>query len=89
VRCESYRNYTEFNFADGKKMISSRNLGFYEALLPPGKFCRIHQSHLVNIDFIDKYNKRSNGGTITMKDGKELDVSQRRKETLFNHVLNK
>jgi len=89
IRCESYSNYTEFNFADGKKMTSSRNLGFYEELLPPEKFCRIHQSHLVNIDFIHKYNKKANGGTVIMKDGAELDVSQRRKETLFNHVLNK
>lgn len=89
IRCESYSNYTEFNFADGKKMISSRNLGFYEEFLPPEKFCRIHQSHLVNIDFIYKYNKRTNGGTIIMKDGAELDVSQRRKEILFNYVLNK
>ena len=87
IRCESHSNYTEFIFTNSKKMTSSRNLGFYEDFLPIEKFCRIHHSHLINIDYIDKYNKRTNGGTVIMKDGTELDVSQRRKEALFEHVL--
>lgn len=89
IRCVSNNNYTEFFFTDGKKMTSSHNLGFYEDFLPAEKFCRIHHSNLINVDYIDKYQKRTNGGTVIMKDGTELDVSQRRKDTLFEHVLRK
>lgn len=80
IRCESSSNYTQFHFASGKKMTSSRNLSYYEELLPPEKFCRIHHSHLINIDYLDQYVKGGSGGTVIMKDGVELDVSHRRKD---------
>ncbi|HEX2627600.1 MAG TPA: LytTR family DNA-binding domain-containing protein, partial [Chitinophagaceae bacterium] len=87
VRCESSSNYTQFYFANDKKMLSSRNLGYYEELLPPEKFCRIHHSHLINIDFLDRYIKGGSGGSVIMKDGTELDVSQRKKEQFLQKVL--
>jgi two-component system LytT family response regulator len=87
IRCESNSNYTQFYFASGKKMTSSRNLGYYEELLPEDKFCRIHHSHLINIDFLDQYIKGGSGGTVIMKDGTELDVSQRKKEEFLQKVI--
>lgn len=87
TRCESSSNYTLFHFASGRKMTSSRNLGYYEELLPPEKFFRIHHSHLINIDFLDQYNKTGGGGTVIMKDGSELDVSQRRREEFLQKVI--
>jgi two-component system LytT family response regulator len=87
VRCESNSNYTQFYFDNGKKMVSSRNLGYYEELLPAEKFCRIHHSHLINIDFLDQYIKGGSGGTVVMKDGAELDVSQRKKEDFLQKVI--
>ncbi|HMK03426.1 MAG TPA: LytTR family DNA-binding domain-containing protein [Ferruginibacter sp.] len=87
VRLESHSNYTHFYFKDGKKMISSHTLGYYEDLLPEEKFCRIHNSHLVNIDFIDRYTKGGVGGTIVMKDGMELGVSQRKKEIVVRQLI--
>lgn len=87
VRCESSSNYTRFHFVSGKVMTSSRNLGYYEELLPPEKFCRIHHSHLINIDFLDQYVKGGSGGTVIMKDGSELDVSQRKKDEFLQKVL--
>jgi two-component system LytT family response regulator len=89
VRCQSQGNYTEFYFTNNKKMLSSHNLGFFEDLLPAEKFCRIHHSYLINIDFIEKYNKGRNGGSVIMSDGTELDVSQRRKEDFLQYFLNK
>jgi two-component system, LytTR family, response regulator len=87
IRCESNSNYTQFHFVSGKKMTSSRNLGYYEELLPEDKFCRIHHSHLINIDFLDQYIKGGSGGTVIMKDGTELDVSQRKKEDFLQKVI--
>ena len=87
VRCESKSNYTQFYFNGGRNMVSSRNLGYYEELLPPEKFCRIHHSHLINIDFLDQYIKGGGGGMVVMKDGVQLDVSQRKKEDFLQKVV--
>lgn len=83
IRLESNSNYTHFYFINGKKLISSRTLGYYEDILPEDKFCRIHHSSLVNIDYVEKYVKGGAGGTIVMQDGIELDVSQRKKENVL------
>ena len=88
VRLESHSNYTHFYFTGEKKLVSSHTLGYYEELLPEANFCRIHNSHLVNIEFIDRYVKGGVGGTIVMKDGLELSVSQRKKEIFLNHLRN-
>jgi two-component system, LytTR family, response regulator len=89
ARLESHSNYTHFYFRDGKKMIASHTLGYYEELLPSEKFCRIHNSHIINIDFIDRYTKEGVGGTVIMKDGMELSVSQRRKESFLAQLIKK
>lgn len=89
ARLESHSNYTHFYFTDGKKLVSSHTLGYYEDLLPEENFCRIHNSHLVNIEFIDRYIKGGAGGSIIMKDGMELNVSQRKKESFFTQLIKK
>jgi two-component system LytT family response regulator len=87
VRLESQSNYTHFYFAGGKKLISSHTLGYYEDMLPEDVFFRIHNSHIVNVDFIDRYAKEGVGGTIIMKDGTSLGVSQRKKEFVFKKLI--
>ncbi len=87
MRLESHSNYTHFYFKGGKKMIASHTLGHYEALLPVEKFCRIHNSHIVNVDFIDRYTKEGVGGTVVMKDGMELSVSQRKREEVYRQLI--
>jgi two-component system, LytTR family, response regulator len=89
VRLESHSNYTHFYFKNDKKLIASQTLGYYEGLLSAEKFCRIHHSHIVNIHFIDRYIKEGAGGTVIMKDGLELYVSQRRKEFFLQQLIKK
>lgn len=86
VRLEASSNYTHFYFTAGEKIVSSHTLGYYEELLPQEKFCRVHNSHLVNIDWIDKYVKGGAGGSIIMKGGLTLDVSQRKKEKVITQL---
>lgn len=87
IRLESHSNYTHFYFTDGQRLVSSHTMGYYEELLPEGKFCRIHNSYIVNTDFIERYTKEGVGGTVIMKDGTELSVSQRRKEVVFKLLI--
>ena len=78
VRCEAQRNYTLFHFKDGKSLLVSTTLGEYEGMLTEYGFFRIHHSHLVNLSCIKKFVKTE--GYITMSDGMNAPVAQRKKE---------
>lgn len=79
VRCEADRNYTIFWFDTGKKVLIPKTLKFYEELLTPSGFFRIHQSHLVNLSYIVEYKRRKKGGIIFLKDKLELPIAESRK----------
>lgn len=76
------RNYTWIHTKDGNKVLSSKILKEYESLLPDGKFQRVHQSHIVNIDFIKKY-INGRGGQIVMMDDTVLNISREKKMELL------
>jgi two-component system, LytTR family, response regulator len=82
IHLESDKNYTFFYLADGKKVLVSRTLKEYDELLSEYGFIRVHQSHLVNLDYIDRFEKRD-GGYVVMKDLTSVPVSTRKKEELI------
>ncbi len=82
IRCESDGGYTQFYLIDGKKILVSRNLKDYEEMLDGYGFYRIHQSHMINIKYIDHYSK-TEGGAVVMKDNSYLPVARRKKESFL------
>lgn len=82
IRCNSDGNYTNFIINNNKGLMVSKTLKEFEELLVPYGFVRIHQSHLINVNFIKKYDKRS-GGFVVLKDEAEIPVSTRKKEELL------
>jgi two-component system, LytTR family, response regulator len=62
-----------------KKIITSKSLKEFESLLPAATFCRIHHSHIINLNFVRKYIK-GRGGYVELTDGTSLEVSSRKKE---------
>src|SRR5690554_7169777 len=70
VHCQSDRNYTYFYLNDGRKVFTSRTLKDYEDTLCMPDFIRCHRSHIININYLERYD-RGDGGTIIMKDGTE------------------
>ena len=51
----------------------------YELMLQDSQFFRIHKSTLVNLKHIREYQK-GEGGFVVMSNGRELEVSRRKKE---------
>lgn len=82
IRCESDNSYTTFYLNSGKKIIVSKAIKEYDTLLSSSAFCRVHQSHLVNLNQIERYEKKD-GGYLVMKDSSTVPVSYRKKETLL------
>lgn len=85
VRLQADVNYTNLFMSDKRKILVSRTLKQFESLLAPYGFCRIHNSHLINLKFIKSYNKGS-GGVVTMDDGSEIDVSRGYKSTFLEAI---
>ncbi|HEY6505835.1 MAG TPA: LytTR family DNA-binding domain-containing protein [Chitinophagaceae bacterium] len=82
VCCSSEGAYTAIALVNGSKLLSSNNLKHFADLLPEDIFCRIHNSHLVNLDHAISYSK-GRGGTLEMANKMILEVSQRKKDELL------
>ena len=87
IRCEADKNYTSFYLADGKRIIVSKTLKDYDILLSGHNFFRAQQSHLINVNFIDRYDKHD-GGSVIMKDGAEVPLSPAKKDQFFRLLEN-
>ena len=74
--------YTYLHISGSRKILASRNIKEYEEMLPPEQFFRIHNSYMVNLNKIVRYNK-GRGGTVTMENGVELEVATRRRTELI------
>ncbi len=81
IYCKSDSNYTHI-FTTSKTYIVSKTLKFIQSALPKDSFLRIHNSYLVNADYISEYS-RKDGGYVVLTDGTSLRVSNSRKD-IFN-----
>lgn len=82
VRCESDGNYTRFHLADGERVLASRTLKEFEGQLAAFGFMRVHLSHVVNMAQVKMYLHRD-GGTLLLRDGQEVPVSDRRRQDVI------
>jgi two-component system, LytTR family, response regulator len=86
IRCQSHINYSILFLKDKQKITVAKTLKEFEELLSDYNFYRVHNSHLINLAYIKKYNK-GKGGSIFMSDHSEVEVSSRRKEGLLKRLL--
>ncbi len=85
VRCQSENSYTSFFFADGNRTLICRTLKEVEMMLADHSFFRVHQTHLINPQFVKNISNQD-GGTLIMMDNTEVPVS-RRKRNYINDIL--
>ncbi len=67
VYCKADGSFTDiFLLKNNKleKIKSSRNLGEFEAELPEALFCRTHHGYLVNLSYIDRFERTGRNGLI-------------------------
>ncbi|CAM4257138.1 LytR/AlgR family response regulator transcription factor [Zobellia nedashkovskayae] len=86
VRCQSDVNYTHLFLKTDRKLTVAKTLKYFEALLEKHHFYRTHQSHLINLTFVDKYVK-GKGGYALMNDGSHIEVAVRRKEDFLKKLM--
>ena len=86
IYCRADKGYTFFCTKKTKEIISTKNLKHFEEILSEYDFHRIHNSTLINLKEITKYNK-GEGGTVEMSNGESLDVSKRKKASFLAAIV--
>ena len=85
VYLEANMNYTHIYMSGNEKYVVSRTIKEYEELLPESTFIRIHNSYIINKDYLEKY-ERGDGGQVIMSNGVRLDVSKRKKADFLKAI---
>jgi len=83
LRIESSTNYSRLFLINKQSLLVTRLLKDFEELLTPYRFFRVHNSHLINLNYISKY-IRGDGGQVVMENGDVVDVSRRKKEEFLS-----
>lgn len=78
IRCEADANNTRIYFHQDPPLYVTRTLKQFEDILKEHPFLRVHQSHLVNLKYIQEFLKRD-GGFLKMKNNDLIPVSTRKK----------
>ena len=78
VHCKAEANNTIFFLKDRPKVFVTKTLKYFDKILRPHGFARVHQSHLVNNAYIHAYLKKD-GGYLKMNNGDQVPVSIRKK----------
>jgi two-component system LytT family response regulator len=79
IRAEADSNYTHFYLEGERHIIVSRTIREFESLLAGSGFLRVHQSHLVSLNHVDRFLKRDSG-SLQLKNGKIIPVSPNLKQ---------
>lgn len=85
IRCKAEGSYTLVFIASGDSILTSKTLKYFDDLLSSYTFFRTHQSHLINLKFIAKFNKGTNAYVI-MSDNSEVPIAKRRKNDFLERL---
>lgn len=86
IFCKSENYYTRFFIKGDVNYLISKPLKYYENLLID-RLIRVHQSYLVNFDYLVSMDKKD-GGMLILHDKSQIPVSNRKKEMVIKYLLN-
>ena len=78
IRCEANGSYSIFYLSSKKTITTTKSLKDIEAILPFSNFVRVHNSWIINTNYIRKYYRGKNS-YAEMEDGSIVTISLRKK----------
>lgn len=85
IFCEADGAYTNFYLTDSRKLLVSKSIGEYETLINSEDFLRTHQSFLVNMNHVIRFDKGLQPVLLTLHDY-VVPVSSRKKDQVLNFL---
>lgn len=83
--CKGQGAYTHLYLNDGRKIVASNNISYYNEKLPQAAFLRTHQSYIVNLHSIVRYYRQ---GYLLLRDDVEIPVAHRRRDWVIQTLRN-
>lgn len=85
IRLESDNYYTTIIRQGAPNIFLAKTLKEFEVALEERQFVRVHNSHIINMTYLQKFDKRD-GGYVVMADGSKIPVSRRRQGLLLEKL---
>ena len=85
IYLEAQVNYTHIFLSNNQKQVVCRTLKEFEDMLPADTFLRIHNSHIINKNFAERY-IRGEGGQVVLSTGEVLDIAKRKKAEFLKSI---
>jgi len=82
IYCQADDNYTNFHLLENNKIMVSNTLKEYDEMLSEFGFFRVHQSYLINLGHIVRFEK-SEGGNVILANEHKVPVASRKREQLL------
>ena len=87
IRCEADVNYTLVFIQNQQRLLISKPLKHFEEMLDNYGFFRVHQSHLINLNFISRIDK-ADGGALILNENTSIPIAIRKREQLSQLLEN-
>ncbi|MCD4773247.1 MAG: LytTR family DNA-binding domain-containing protein, partial [Bacteroidales bacterium] len=82
IYCESDGGYTAIYRQNEKRILVSNTLKDYDEMLSDFGFYRVHKSYLININYIERFEK-AEGGYVILTDENKIPVASRKRDELL------
>ncbi|MBA4851219.1 LytTR family DNA-binding domain-containing protein [Emticicia sp. BO119] len=87
VYLKSFDNYTRFYLSNGRQFLSSHTMKIYEQQLQSkGDFTRVHRGTLLNLKYLTKFEKNTEGNWACLSTGEKIFVSRRKIKKFEEHT---
>ena len=86
LHCEGDDGYTKIHTLNGKQILSSNSVGYFNKLLANQNFYLVHKSHLINLNHIKKYQY---DGYLYLINNASIPVSFSRRKDFKNFLKNR
>ena len=85
IYMKASRNYTEIYLKNGRQLIASKTLSYFEELMDHASFVRSHRSYLVNIKEIRAF-RTADGGYLELTENHRANITSANKDILMKKM---
>lgn len=83
IRCEGTQGYTVLHLKNEEQLVSSYSIGYFYKMLEHLDFFLIHKSHLINMNFLTKYDR---SGYVELNNNCNIPVARNRREEFLERI---